>query len=156
MTEDIAATSAGAQDFQLSHATASPVQSKEIGIDAFSRFTMLNSPPGILDSSVPGLTMTSGPSTTLYEANIVVPSHRASQPEGGNLRVALPVCPAGTRIAERSERSLFEPLGDQPLALRDLNLRLSALDRHEQDIIVQISSGHHDRGTYSPELLVLQ
>ena len=113
VTEDIAATSAGAQDFQLSHATASPVQSKEIGIDAFSRFTMLNSPPGILDSSVPGLTMTSGPSTTLYEASIVVPSHRASQPEGGNLRVALPVCPAGTRIAERSERSLCQ----SPVAL---------------------------------------
>ena len=113
MTEDIAATSTGAHDSQLSHATASPVQSREIGIDAFSRFTMLNSPLGILEPSTPGSTMTSGPSITLYEASMVVPSHRASQPEGGNLRVALPVCPTGTSIAERSERSLCQ----SPVAL---------------------------------------
>jgi hypothetical protein len=42
-------------------------------IEVFSRLTMLNSPFGILDERVPGSTMTSGPSTTLYEASMVVP-----------------------------------------------------------------------------------
>jgi hypothetical protein len=65
VTEDIAATSEGVHTSQLSQATASPVQSREMGIEVFSRFTMLNQPFGILDARVPGSTMTSGPSTTL-------------------------------------------------------------------------------------------
>ena len=113
VTDDIAATSDGAQASQLSQATASPVQSRDICIEVFCRLTILNSPFGILDERVPGLTMTSGPSATLYEASMVVPLHIASQPDASNLRVALPISPAGRSIDERSARSLTQ----SPLAL---------------------------------------